>query len=106
MPSKEPKVADKKSAPKRSHHAKPAPHAPVIVDNRTRRSDDDAMLGSWVDIVAGEHQGRFGHYYDTASTDAATGYPGEVLVRTRDARNEILQVLYSQVRPSERTGGR
>jgi hypothetical protein len=83
------------------------PVAPVtMVDSRTRRSEDDAMLGSWVDVISGPDQGRFGAYVDTVHHDPQTGYPSVILIRSRDARNELLEVSYSDVRPSERTGGR
>lgn len=79
---------------------------PVIVNNYTVRSDDDALLGSWVDVISGPNQGRFGSYVDTVHHDKETGYPSVILIRSRDARNELLEVEYSDVRPSERTGGR
>jgi hypothetical protein len=79
--------------------------APVIVSNFTRRGDNDALLGGWVDIVSGPYQGRFGSYRDTAQV-GSDGYPSEIYVRTRDQHNELLVVAYSDVRPSERTGGR
>jgi hypothetical protein len=79
--------------------------AAVTVDNRTRRSDDDALLGGWVDVVSGEHQGRFGSYRDTAQV-CSDGYPKTIWVRTRDADNLLLEVAYEDVRPAERTGGR
>lgn len=79
---------------------------PVVVDNRTRRDDNDALLGSFVDVVSGEHQGRFGAYVADIENDASTGYPALVLVRTRDADNLLIEVLYQDIRPSQRTGGR
>ena len=79
---------------------------PVLVNQYTRRSGDDALLGSWVDVVSGEHEGRRGQYVDDASHDPQTGYPDEVLVRTRDANNELLAVKYADIRPSAYTGGR
>lgn len=85
----------------------PVPVAqPVVVNNYTVRSDDDALLGSWVDVIGGPNQGRFGSYVDTVHHDPETGYPSVILIRSRDARNELLEVEYSDVRPSERTGGR
>jgi hypothetical protein len=81
------------------------PSQTVGVNNYNRRSGEDAILGTWVDVVSGEHQGRFGAYEDT-STWGDDGYPDEVLIRSRDSRNELLLVKYSDVRPSERNGGR
>lgn len=83
-----------------------APVAPVTVDNRTRRSGDDALLGSWVDVIGGPNSGRYGSYVDTVHHDAETGYPTVILIRSRDARNELLEVAYEDVRPSDRNGGR
>lgn len=80
--------------------------APVTVDNRTRRSSDDALLGSWVDVISGPNAGRFGSYVDTVHHDAETGFPTVILIRSRDSRNELLEVAYEDVRPSERSGGR
>jgi hypothetical protein len=80
--------------------------APVIVDNFTTRNDDDALLGSWVDVVSGSYVGRFGAYVSTVSHDKTTGYPTVIIIRTRDADNLLLEVNYSDVRPSDRSGGR
>lgn len=86
--------------------AKPAdPVTPV--DNRARRSDDDATLGSFVDVVDGEHAGRRGVFASVVSHLKKDGYPERVLVHTRDARNEFLSVLYKHVRPAkDYVGGR
>jgi hypothetical protein len=81
------------------------PAAAVVVDNHTARSDDDAHLGSWVDVVSGEYTGRFGAYVSTVSSDS-TGYPEQVIIRTRDADNLLLEVAYSDLRPSDSNGGR
>ncbi len=86
--------------------AGPPAAAPVTVDNFTRRSDDDAIHGSWVDVISGPHAGRFGAYVEDAAHDPLSGYPVVIVVRSRDALNELLHVNYADVRPSERTGGR
>lgn len=78
---------------------------PVVVNQYTRRSDNDALLGSWVDVVSGEHAGRRGAYVDD-DTHGEDGYPERVIVRTRDAENELIVVNYSDIRPSAYTGGR
>lgn len=84
----------------------PTPVVPaVVVDNHTARSDDDALHGGWVDVVSGEHAGRFGAYVATVSNDR-TGYPEQIIIRTRDADNLLLEVAYSDVRPSDSNGGR
>lgn len=77
----------------------------VTVTNRTRRSGADALFGHFVDIVAGEHEGRRGHYFADVS-HGSDGYPDRVLVRSRDERNEILEADYADVRPTSYTGGR
>lgn len=81
--------------------------APVpMIYGVQRRSDEDALLGSWVDVVGGEYQGRFGAFVSTVEHDAQTGYPLLVLVRTRDADNLLIEVAYQDIRPSARNGGR
>lgn len=82
-----------------------APAQPVVVDNLTKRSDDDTLLGGWLDIVSGEYSGRFGTYVATVSHDGS-GYPEQIVVRTRDADNLLVEVAYSDTRPSPRNGGR
>lgn len=79
---------------------------PVKVDNLTRRSDDDAMLGTFVDVINGPYAGRWGAYLDDLTNDPETGYPSVVLVRTRDADMLLIDVNYADIRPSVRTGGR
>ena len=79
---------------------------PIVVSNFTKRSDDDALLGSWVDVVSGDYAGRRGAYVDDAGHDPQTGYPSQVIVRTRDAENELIVVDYGDIRPSAYTGGR
>jgi hypothetical protein len=81
------------------------PVDPVVVNQFTRRSGDDALPGSWVDIIAGEHEGRRGAYVGDVS-HGQDGYPDRVLVRTRDADNLLIEVGYGEVRPSSYTGGR
>ena len=80
--------------------------APVVMNNYTTRSDDDAIEGGWVDIVSGDYAGRFGSFRQALEHDPKTGYPTLIAVRTRDAENELLAVDYGDVRPSARTGGR
>lgn len=81
------------------------PPQPIKVDGRTRRSDDDGLEGGFVDVVDGEHEGRFGSFFRVLQ-HAADGYPKLILVKTRDAENELLSVAYAHVRPSKRGGGR
>lgn len=77
----------------------------VQVSNFTRRSGNDALFGSFVDVVGGEHEGRRGHYFEDVS-HGPDGYPDLVLVRSRDEHNEVLQAKYSDIRPTSYTGGR
>lgn len=79
---------------------------PIITDGRNRRSDDDANVHGFVDVVAGEHKGRFGAIVQVLEHDAKTGYPARVLLRTRDEFNELLALAYSDVRNSLSHGGR
>ena len=76
--------------------------AQAIVENQ---SDEDTLLGGWLDIVSGEYAGRFGSYVATVTHDSS-GYPENIIVRTRDADNLLLEVAYSDTRPSPRNGGR
>jgi hypothetical protein len=78
---------------------------PRVVNQYTRRSGDEPLPGSWVDVVAGEHQGRKGHYFEDVS-HAQDGFPDRVHVRTRDADNLVVEVGYDEIRPSAYTGGR
>ncbi len=80
--------------------AEPVPA--VTVDNTTRRSDDDALEGSFVRVIAGEHAGTVGAYLSTLEHDATTGYPTLVLVRNRDHAGDVdlFAVPYTDVRPA------
>jgi hypothetical protein len=92
----------------------PAPEPQLVVinpnaevNNFNARSDDDAYLGAFVDVVGGEHQGVYGHYLQTIEWDlAGDGYPTKILVRSRDANSELLVVDYADARNSARMGGR
>ena len=79
---------------------------PVKVDGTNRRDDEDALEGLFCEIVSGEFAGRWGVFDHVLEYDAATGYPKQIVVITRDAHNESLSVAYSDCRPSLRTGGR
>lgn len=80
--------------------------APTVkVDSKTRRSGDDALLGSFVKVVAGPYRFRSGHYYEDVS-HGPDGYPDRVLVRTRDSDNLRIEVDYKDLRPTVYLGGR
>ena len=89
-----PKAAAKKAAAPR-----PAPREPITVDNYTRRSDDDVLQNGFAYVIAGEHQGRYGHFHDVIDTEA-DGYPRTVLFVTRDENAERLRVAYKDLRPA------
>jgi hypothetical protein len=72
---------------------------PVRVDGRNRRSDDDALEGALVNVVAGPHKGRVGVFLQVATYDHETGFPSRILVRTRDDEHELIPVAYGDVRP-------
>lgn len=89
--------------PPAATHAHPGNQGTFVVGNQQRRSDDDAILNSFVDVVSGEHQGRYGVFFDVAESES-NGFPKVALVRSRDAENEVLSVPYESLRPSERRG--
>lgn len=104
MPAATKAKADSKTKSKPA--AKKRAAVPVVLNQFTRRSGDEPLLGSWVDIVAGPEQHRFGHYFEDVSNDPKTGYPDRVHVRVRDATNDVVEVGLEDIRPSERNGGR
>ena len=74
---------------------------PVNPDNKYRRSDQDAPMNSFVDVVSGTYAGRYGVLERAATYNTGTdGYPNTVIVRSRDARNELLVCNYTDLRPS------
>lgn len=78
----------------------PASEAPTepVPDSRSlhdRRRDEDAVLGHFVNVVSGEHKGRYGVFIDVES-DGETA-----IVRTRDAENDTFSVPISDLRPAE-----
>lgn len=106
MPAATKAKADSKPAAKKSTASKKRAAVPVVLNQFTRRSGDEPLLGSWVDIVSGPEQHRFGHYFEDVSNDPETGYPDRVHVRVRDATNDVVEVGLEDIRPSERNGGR
>ena len=60
----------------------------------TQPDDDQATVGAFVDVVSGDHEGRYGVLVEAHSLDRA-------IVRTRDANNELLVTAYSDLRPAE-----
>jgi hypothetical protein len=74
---------------------------PVTVDNRTSRGDDDALEGSFVKVVDGEHTGQVGVFTQVLRY-GQDGYPELVLVRFRDATytHDVDAILYKDLRPA------
>lgn len=68
--------------------------APVVVDQRGRRSDGDALEGHFARM----NDGRLVAVEKVESRDG-NGYPVNVMVRTRDARNELLSVAWASLDP-------
>lgn len=77
----------------------------VTPDGRNRRTDEDAKVGGFVDVVDGEHKGRWGAFLRIVK-HGADGWPEQALVRTRDEFNEDLVVPYEHLRDSVSKGGR
>lgn len=71
-----------------------------FVDQKDRRSDNDALYGGWTSIVSGPQAGKAGVFEDV--TTLSGGYPLIVTVRTLDARSELLSVNYTDCRPAGR----
>lgn len=61
-------------------------------------ADVNPRLGGFVDVVDGEHAGRYGVYEETIAHNEKTGLPSVLRVRTRDANNELLIVDAADVR--------
>ena len=80
---------------------------PVVVDNATRRSGDNALEGHFVDVIDGPHKGLFGVFLSVVHW-AQDGFPTHILVRNRDHASDVgyATVEYDHARPSDRTGGR
>lgn len=88
----------------------PAPAAPSVppvkVDQFTRRNDDDALEGSFVQVVDGEHAGQIASFTKVDQSDPETGYPDTIILKFRDASytHEYATVEYSKVRPAPHGG--
>ena len=73
--------------------------------SRPHYTQDAGIVGHFVDVVAGEHEGRRGSL-DKVLKHAADGTPEDVLIRTRDEFNELLAIPYKNVRHAHYHGGR
>lgn len=77
------------------HPAVAAAPTPVPAQINDRREDDAPVLGHFVDVVSGEHEGRYG-VFETLNSDSKTA-----VIRSRDAESERLVVKLSDLRPAE-----
>ena len=89
--------------------AEPLPVSPVpaaVIEGIVYRgrNDDDVLTGTFCRVIAGEFQGRYGVFTNTA-TITLDGWPATVIVRTRDDRDENITVNYADIRPAQ-AGGR
>jgi hypothetical protein len=75
------------------------------IDQFSQRDDSDPIQGHFVDVIAGEHEGRYGTFEEVATADPETGVPSTIVVRTRDDQHERLVVEYEDAVPA-RAGGR
>ena len=92
-------------ATKRKSNSKPVPKvdqrdATVQVNEHVARSDDDALLGHFVEVTGGKHSGRYG-VLESAINPGSDGFPTDASVRTRDASVELLNVKYSDLKRAE-----
>jgi len=80
-------------------------HPPVRVDNQTRRSDADALEGSAVKVLSGEHENQIG-VFTKVLEHGDDGYPTRILLRFQDATysHEFGSEDYSNVRPVNHPG--
>lgn len=59
------------------------------------RGPADPVLGGFVDVVAGEHEGRYGVLWSIAPNGE------DAVVRTRDKFTDLLSVSLADLRPAE-----
>ena len=86
----------KKKTKKETEVAKPVPH----VDSTTARSDSDARVGAFVNVVKGKHKGRYG-VLETVVTLGKDGYPDAVIVVSRDEHADRIVASYDDLVPAE-----
>jgi uncharacterized protein YbdZ (MbtH family) len=84
-----------------------SPVPPAVIDGIVYRgrTDDDVLTGTFCNVIAGEHQGRYGVLTGTVTVALTDGWPATVTVRTRDDRDEYITVNYADIRPAQ-PGGR
>ncbi len=66
---------------------------------------EPGLEGHFVNVVSGEHDGRCGTFAKVLETHK-DGSPKTILIRTRDANDELLPVAYRDVRHTTYKGGR
>jgi len=82
--------------------AGPLPSAPYVSPDgevKRPRDDSDALTGLFANIVSGEFAPRYVVVGRTLERDQ-DGFPTRVEVKTRDARDERLEVDYADLRPA------
>jgi hypothetical protein len=79
-----PKEAKPKKAEKKAPG--PIPEPPL--------ADDQAVVGAFVEVVKGDHKGRYGLLMEAHSLDTA-------IVRTRDSASERIVTKYTDLIPAE-----
>jgi len=75
------------------HRDVAAAPSPVSRKLNDVRADDAPVLGHFVEIVSGEHKGRYGVFIEATSN-------GVAVVRTRDSASERLSVKVSDLQPA------
>ena len=82
QPEQEPTAVVEESVSEPAPEAAPS-HAPVRVDQFTRRSDADAIEGSFVRVLSGPHAGQIASFLKALEHDV-DGYPKRILLRFKD----------------------
>lgn len=76
----------------------PAPDKATGVDTRginDTRGANDPVLGHFVEVVEGEHKGRYGTFWNLDDNGV------DAVVRTRDSFTDLLPVPISALRPAQ-----
>lgn len=71
---------------------------PKPFDDLNTAEDSQAVPGHFVEVISGDHKGRYGVLIEEADKD-------NVIIRTRDENSERLVVKYADLEPS-RSGKR
>lgn len=71
----------------------------VRIDNMSRRSAEEPLMGHFVSITDGEHAGKLATYESNATVDE-NGYPLSINVRLRDSTSQLVTVAFDDVAPA------